>query len=228
MKKCEKCGVWVLDDTKTCPLCNRVLIEVGEEAEDKAEKKAPCYPAVDFDAGKFDLISRGFLLLLILVAVGLGVVNYLTYNGIVWSAAALVLIAYLGVTVFYSVMHRANLAAKILVQMAGFQVLTVVCDWVLGYNGWSVNYMVPGSILCANLAIVLLMIVNTMNWQSYFMYQISITIFALIPLVLCLLGVIAKPTFSLVSTGISVLILVITIVLGDKKVKNELIRRFHL
>lgn len=213
----------VLDDTKTCPLCNRVLT-----VEEDGEKRPPCYPVIDFDAEKFGLLSRIFLLLLILVAVGLGVVNYLTYNGVIWSDAALVLIAYLGVTVFYSVMHRANLASKILVQMVGFQVLTVVFDWVFGYSGWSVNYMVPGSILCANLAIVLLMIVNTMNWQSYFMYQISITIFALIPLVLWLLGVITKPTFSLITTGISVLILVITIVLGDKKVKNELIRRFHL
>lgn len=222
MKRCEKCGVAVADDTKTCPLCNRIL--VGEAGK----QRPPMYPEIDFDVGKFNLLSNTFLLLLILVAVVLGVINYVTYDGLAWSVAALVLIVYLGITVLYSVMHHANLASKIVVQMIGFQVLTVACDWVLGFTGWSVNYMVPGSILCANLAIVLLMIVNPMNWQSYFMYQISITIFALIPLILCFTGVIDKPLFSYVMTGISVLILVVTIVWGDKKVKNELIRRFHL
>jgi len=90
-----------------------------------------------------------------------------------------------------------------------------------------VNYAVPAMILFANLAIVLLMIVNPMNWQSYFMYQIAITIFSFIPLILFWVKLIDRPFLAILTSGISILILIGTIVFGDRSVKNELIRRFN-
>ncbi len=136
-------------------------------------------------------------------------------------------IIYFGVTVTYSIMNNANLASKILVQTIGAGILVVVIDNVTGYIGWSVNYAVPAMILFANLAIVLLMIVNPMNWQSYFMYQIAITIFSFIPLILFWVKLIDRPFLAILTSGISILILIGTIVFGDRSVKNELIRRFN-
>lgn len=195
-----------------------------DEVEDKVDSM---YPVIYFDINKFNTIKKIFVFILILVAAGLGFINYITYTGVVWSIIAVVGIIYFGITVTYSIMNNANLASKILVQTIGAGILLVVIDNVIGYRGWSVNYAIPGIIMFANLAIVLLMIVNPMNWQSYFMYQIAITIFSFIPLILFWVGLISQPLLASLTSGISIIILVGTIVFGDRSVKNELIRRFY-
>ncbi len=222
MKRCRRCQVNILDETHTCPLCRRVL-----EYDEMNEESTRMYPNVEFDIGKYNKIKRIFLFILTVVSVVLGFINYITYSGVIWSLIAVVGIIYFGVTVNYSIMNNANLASKILVQTIGAGILVVVVDNVTGYIGWSVNYAVPAMILFANLAIVLLMIVNPMNWQSYFMYQIAITIFSFIPLILFWVKLIDRPFLAILTSGISILILIGTIVFGDRSVKNELIRRFN-
>ncbi|WP_346936327.1 DUF6320 domain-containing protein [Clostridium sp.] len=222
MKRCRRCQVNILDETHTCPLCRRVL-----EYDEMNVESTRMYPDVEYDIGKYKKIKRIFLFILTVVSVVLGFINYITYSGVIWSLIAVVGIIYFAVTVTYSIMNNANLASKILVQTIGAGILVIVIDNVTGYIGWSVNYAIPAMILFANLAIVLLMIVNPMNWQSYFMYQIAITIFSFIPLILFWVKLIDRPFLAILTSGISILILIGTIVFGDRSVKNELIRRFN-
>ena len=86
----------------------------------------------------------------------------------------------------------------------------------------------PATILFADVAVVFLILVNRLNWQSYFMYQLAITIFSFIPLILWAAGLVTKPLMALITVVLTVFILAMTIFLGDRGVKNELIRRFHL
>ena len=104
----------------------------------------------------------------------------------------------------------------------------IMIDRVLGYEGWSVNYAVPATILFADVAVVFLILVNRLNWQSYFMYQLAITIFSFIPLILWAVGLVTRPLMAFITVVLTVFILAMTIFLGDRGVKNELIRRFHL
>lgn len=219
MKICPKCQVEVLDDTYVCPLCLRVLEGQGEGTK--------VYPKVQFNAKRYQLVKRMLYFMLLLIVTLFSVINYLVYNSlmgyIIVSASAI----YFAVTVNYSVLHRANLAAKILVQTIGAQLLIIVIDHTIGYTGWSINYVLPCICLFANLAIMLLMIINHMNWQEYIMYQLSMTILSLGQIILIICKMIERPALAIISVAISVLILLGTILFGDKRVKNELIRRFH-
>ncbi len=106
--------------------------------------------------------------------------------------------------------------------------LLVALDHSRGYNGWSVNYGIPSTILFADLSVVFLILVNRMNWQSYFMYQIAVTVFSFIPLILWATGLLTRPLLALITVTVTVIILAVTIVLGDRSVKTELKRRFHV
>lgn len=186
------------------------------------------YPQISYDVNKWKKTVNLFYAVLIAVAACLGVVNYATYSGFLWSGIAIASIFYVALTMRYSIMRHANLGSKILIQTLGAQVLLVIIDMVLGYNGWSVDYAIPSTILFADIAIVFLIIVNRLNWQSYFMYQLTITILSFIPIILWGVGLIDRPLMAIVTVIISVLVLTVTILLGDKRVKNELIRRFHV
>lgn len=194
---------------------------------DKRDDKG-MYPQIRYDKEKMKKLANLFYGLMVFVAAVLGIINYATYSGSMWSVIAIALMAYAAMTVRYSLMRHANLGSKILLQSAAAQVLWVAIDWSSGYNGWSLNYGVPSTILFADLAVVFLILVNRMNWQSYFMYQIAITVFSFIPPILWAAGLITRLPLTIVTVAVTVVILIVTIVLGDRSFKNELKRRFHV
>ena len=205
-------------------------IPVGLESNGlvKPEAWKGTYPVVEYDKSKWKKLVYLFYGILAVVAVVLGVVNIATYDHLWWSGIAIPGIAYAGLTVRYSILKHANLGKTVVIETIGMQVLLIMIDWVLGYEGWSVNYAVPATILFADVAVVFLILVNRLNWQSYFMYQLAITIFSFIPLILWAAGLVTRPLMAFITVVLTVFILAMTIFLGDRGVKNELIRRFHL
>ncbi|MBS7007232.1 DUF6320 domain-containing protein [Anaerostipes sp.] len=222
MKRCKSCQVEVLDNTMTCPLCNRVLSDDGKEFRPER-----MYPDPEEDRERLYGIKNIFFILLGMIAVLMGIINYITYNGFLWSVIVMASILYLMMTVSYSIVNRRNLAAKIVVEVIGGGILVFVIDYVIGYEGWSVAYVIPGLILTADLAMVVLVLVNRKTWYSYLMYLIFIAALSLIPVILYLFGLFEQPLVALISCGISVLTVFIILAAGNKKGKNELARRFH-
>ena len=186
------------------------------------------YPEVHYDPAKWKKLVNLFYAVLVALGAILVVINAATGMNVPWSIIAVDCIAYTAVTVRYSIMRHANLGAKILVQTIGTQALLIILDHLLGYSGWSVNFAVPSTILFADIAIVFLIIVNRLNWQSYLMYQIAITVLSFIPIILWAVGWITRPEMAIITVILSVLILTLVVLMGDRSVKNELIRRFHL
>ena len=186
------------------------------------------YPVIQHDRDLWKQWIRVCYGVLAALAVLLGVVNAISYDGLWWAGIAVPAVIFVALTLRYSILRHANLGKAILIQTIGIQIVLLMTDWVSGAQGWSANYGVPASILFADAAIVLLILVNRLNWQSYFMYQLSITVFSFIPLLLWALGLITRPLFSIVSIGITVGVLVCIVFLGDRRFKKELIRRFHL
>lgn len=205
-----------------------VPVELEGNGIGKKEADRGMYPEISYDVDKWKRMTNLFYAVLLALAACLGVVNYLTYDHRMWSVIAIACIAYAGVTMRYSIMRNANLGFKILIQTLGAQVVLVIIDVMGGYQGWSVDYAIPSTILFADAAIVCLIIVNRLNWQSYFMYQIAITVLSFIPFILWASGFIKRPMMAIITVIISVLVLTVTILLGDRRVKNELIRRFHI
>lgn len=203
-----------------------VNVEGNGASPDVPDKKM--YPEVRYDPAKWKKLVNVFYLTLLALGAVLAVVNYTVAPGIWWSGIAIACMAYSALTVRYSITRHANLGSKIMIQTLGAQALLVIIDNLLGYNGWSVNYAVPSTILFADFAIVFLIIVNRLNWQSYLMYQITMTIFSFIPIVLWALGWITKPLMAIITVILTVLALTLVILMGDRSVKRELIRRFHL
>lgn len=188
------------------------------------------YPPAEYDQNKLKRFSGLFYLVLFTVAALTGVINYMTYrlHETWWSLFTIGAIAYVAMILRYSIMRKASLAGNLVRHSLGIQLLLVILDWYNGFGGWSVNYVIPSLILFDVTAIVFLILVNRMNWQSYFMYQLAVTVFSFIPLLLWLLGLVTKPFMSIVAMIFSVAVLAVTLLLGDRSVKAELKRRFHL
>ena len=106
--------------------------------------------------------------------------------------------------------------------------MVIAIDFVVGYRGWSVNYALPAGILLIDAGILLLMIINRRNWQSYLMWQILMILCSAIPLILGHLGIETVRILSILPMAASVFLFLGTVIIGDRRARIELYRRFHI
>lgn len=140
----------------------------------------------------------------------------------------LVSLIYAWATVPHFLRKGGNYAGKIFTQVICSSGLVVTLDLLLGWQKWSVNYVVP-VLLCVGIsAVSLVVMLNATNWARYVMYQVLLGFFGFIPLVLYFAGISQNEVFALITTGFAVAVLVATFVFGDKTIKNEFKRRLRL
>ena len=188
------------------------------------------YPVIAQDRERVRRAVRGFYVSLVIVSLLAGLTNLATYQRIPfkWSLLTAGAAAYVAMTLRFSVMRHASLAGTLVRQSMGIQAILLLIDALTGLRGWSVDYAIPCVALFEVAAVLLMMLVNRMNWQSYFMYQITITFLSFVPLIFWRIGWTHHPLPTVLAAGISVAALAATVILGDRSVKRELKRRFHV
>jgi hypothetical protein len=107
-------------------------------------------------------------------------------------------------------------------------VMLLGIDYLTGYRGWSLDYVVPAGILVLDATLLILTLANRRNWQSYMMPQLFTILLALIPVLLRRLGVIHSRYMVWIALMASVLLFAGTLILGDQRARTELKRRFHI
>lgn len=210
-----------MDEAVTCPLCKCVL-----ELDDNQRNG---YPDIRFKARKLTFAMRIILFISIILEVIFGYLNYRFFQGIWWSVITGVGLAYICFILWFSFLNDSVSYTVKIVWITLFGVLYVILiDWIIGYHGWSVNFVLPGAFLLVDVAIVVLMAVNRRNWQSYMMMEILMIIFSAIPLVLRWFHIVTETFISGFAFTVSVLLFLGTLILGDKRARMELYRRFHV
>lgn len=223
MKYCKQCHIKIQDAANRCPLCETVL-----EAQDSTEQMEYRYPDVELNKTRFDIIKRIYLFLsIIIVSTSIGF-DLWRENGITWSILSTGAVLYAWTVIYHAIRNNVHVAAKIFVQALSGSIFIFLIDKMTGFDGWSVNYVIPQIYTLANVAIFVLMMINRMVWREFVFYELSMTLIGLIPIVLIMNDIVTRPLLSYICIVISAVILVGTMIFGDKTVKSELIRRFHV
>jgi len=222
MKTCKRCQVKIMDATVTCPLCRSVLADEGVDLPKTR------YPLASFKSSSYYLFQKIILFISVLIILASVVVNYFFYNGILWSLASIVAVLYSWTIIRHAIKNSIDLASKIIVQTISGSILVIVIDCVTGFNGWSFNYVVPQAAILANIGIFVLLIVSKLDWKKYVLHQMGMAFLGFIPLILTMVKIVDRPLMSYIATATSVIILVFTVIFGDKSLKSEITRRFHI
>lgn len=223
MNKCLHCGVDILDQTDVCPLCQCVI-----ESEDENMAKER-YPDIRLKARKLDLVYRIVLFLAIVIGALSMIANYFDDTEIWWSAVVAGGLAYLVLIMFLLIENEhAGYRSKVLIGVACTAAYLVLIDYVFGFKHWSLDYGLPLTLLVVDVLIVLVMFVNIRNWQSYLSFQIFMIICSGVCVLLSLFGIIRHPLMSYVALGLSVIMFLAAFIIGGRRARNELKRRFHV
>lgn len=220
MSRCRQCNVEILDETERCPLCDSVL-EYTEEMENM-------YPNAKVQTRKWVFLSKVYLFTAILLEVILFGINFVDKYKIGWSLVAGLGLLYGYLVIRLAILGRAGHKLKIVLLSAIAIVMMILADFVIGYDGWSVNYAFPSCVIILDLGIAVLMLVNRRNWQSYIMWQILMLLVSGGMILLFVFGIITEPHVMGVAVLFSVFLFLGTLILGDRRARVEVHRRFHI
>lgn len=222
MNKCWNCGVEFIDPTNVCPLCKCItendLNQMGE----------PTYPHADKKMKKIQRALNIYTFAAIVAEVIFVGIDFFTGESFWWSIMLGAFFIYGFITLKFSVQKHIGYQFKMLLQtLLGVSVLILI-DYLTGFHGWSLNYVLPAVFILLDVAVIILMIVNNRNWQSYIPMQLLIIALCLIPFVLSYFGFSRYRVVDAIALGAAVLVFVGTLIVGGKRARDELYRRFHV
>lgn len=220
MSRCRNCNVEILDESEVCPLCHSVL-EQTEELENM-------YPDARLKNQKLKFATRLYLFCALVLETGLVLLDFNGNNQVHWSILAGLGLLYVYTVLRYAVLGKSGYRAKTIVLLLLAILLTVAVDFTTGYRGWSVDYVVSGGILLMDAVILLLMMINRRNWQSYMMWQLGTILFGLIPELLHFAGLENNNYMAFLPLAVSAFLFLGTLMLGGRRAGQELYRRFHV
>lgn len=186
------------------------------------------YPDVRFQMRKLTIFSRIYLFAAIVLEAVLFSINLAQDSQIWWSAITGLFLLYLYMVLRYAILGKTGYRSKVLVLSMIAVLSAIAIDLITGFQGWSLDYVLPIGILVVDAIIVGCMFFNRRNWQSYIMWQILMILLSLIPIILYLSGLEHKIYIVLLPMAVSAAIFLGTMIIGDRRARMELKRRFHI
>ena len=235
-RKCIRCNIKIIDNALECPLCHGVLEvegthdEAGEDHDAALENgsKSVTYPDVTYELRTMRFIIRLAIFASIVAEVAVLIVNYVTFNGVYWSLIVGIGLLYGCITLVYSFRERKSLQRIIQVQMFLGLAAVVLLDEMLGFKGWSYQYAIPLILMGVDLTMAVFMIVGIDGWQNYIMTEIVTFALSILLIIFHFTKVVPTSFFAVISACVTGLILLGTIMLGQRMISNELKRRFKV
>ncbi|MDL2325262.1 DUF6320 domain-containing protein [Ruminococcaceae bacterium OttesenSCG-928-A16] len=225
MKTCNACHTHVHTEENFCPLCNEILLPGNAPPHPVPQNS---YPNLADKLVKYNFIKR-LLLFLSLLGCGVSVlINLLVTPGFLWCLIVAAAVIYGWLVVPPLLQRGVNFALQAVLQVFFASALTISLDFIIGYKGWSTNYVIPSIIIVCILSVALLAVFNRTNWAQYILYQVIIGILGFAPLVLYLTGLAQNIVMALIPAGLGLASLLASLIFGDRTLKTEFKRRFHL
>ncbi|SDB21692.1 DUF6320 domain-containing protein [Eubacterium oxidoreducens] len=222
MAKCIKCNVVILDDTNICPLCHQILEPIPGEKVDNV------YPNIKEKHKKMNFVIRLYVFLAC-VCDALFVLINLQANGTVrWSVITSAAFIYGFLTLALSTDSHFSLKAKMVYQTLWGVAFIIVIDYIFGFKGWSLAYILPSAIVVLDVIMLVLMLINRRYYQEYMVMEILLIALSVIPLLFYIVNlthILPLALFALIASGI---LFIGTLIIGGPRSNAELSRRFHV
>ena len=222
MKKCNQCQVYIQDNNKICPLCHGALERID------GNTSINNYPNVHPKRKKLSLFLRIFLALSIVIETILITINYYTGHETWWSPFIGLYLLYGYFLMRFALVRTGSGRWRVVTGTFLIVFLVITADMSNGYDGWSVNFILPIALGVLNTLSLVFIVIRRKNWQSYLVFQLTLLGISMLSLILILLNIITYPmVIVLVNIYIALSFITVTII-GGNKALYELKHRFHI
>ncbi|NUL48847.1 hypothetical protein F7P69_27130 [Cellulosimicrobium funkei] len=239
MRRCEECSVGIEGAWSRCPLCSApVAAPAGASAAARAGGggegvggEAPSPLA----AVPLVFSRRRVLRALTLVSIALILASFTAQllfgrdlDGLGVLRSVWLGVSAMWLVVLMAVRQRRNIAKSTASLVALVSLVCVYWDYLGGWPGWSLTYVVP--ILCASSIVALLITVRVMRIEEgeHIVYSGLTVLLGLTPLGFLLLGWVTHAVPSAICGGLSLVALALIQRARGASVRHELAKRLHV
>ncbi|HWQ79347.1 MAG TPA: DUF6320 domain-containing protein [Anaerovoracaceae bacterium] len=121
-----------------------------------------------------------------------------------------------------------NVQKTILWQVGALSILAYFWDLFTGFQGWSLNYVLPILCTCAMVTMSVIAKVRNLDIQSYIFYLIIDCVFGMLSFALLVIGKISVVFPSAICFASSIIFLAALLFFEGRALFAEMQRRFHL
>lgn len=219
MKRCVKCNLNVRGDQEKCPLC---------QAELTGKAEPPSYPTIQTIYRQHASLLRLMLLTSVSVCVLSAAVNLLLPSTGRWALYVFIGVACFLICLLSGIRAQHNIPQNITSQSLFISALSLLWDWLTGWHGWSIDFVVPIAFASAMLIMAIISHVRGIPVEDYVVCFATDAVFGIIPLFFYLTGRLDQPIPSLICISVSVISLAAILIFRGKEVRQALARRFHI
>lgn len=223
MDYCENCKASIKGDWEICPLCQTSMKQ--ENSEDKKTGTSFLNDPLLFNRDQAKQTFFRVSLLLILLYFIAQIFYPFKFFGLEYILFGLFITWTLGI-IF--VRKRRNLAKVITYYLLLISFATIYFDYLFGWRGWSITFVVPIISMSALLAIFIAMQVINLKVQDYVLYLQLAALFGLIPLLFLIMNWVGHPLPSLLSVILSIIMFIGVLIRYRKLLIRELQKRMHI
>lgn len=214
----------MLDETRICPLCRQVLVD--DHNPGCSTKHS--YPDVIGQSSHFRMAKNIVLFVSIVLEFLLVLGFFLTKKEMVIPAIVGLILCYVNVLMSFTLVGKSQYVFKVISMIVFAIVVMEGIDFLTGERGWSMELIWPFAVIAMNIFILILIIVDRQDWQSYMVYELISILLAAAPLLFLLRHRITFPYLAYTAAAYSVLQFLGTLIIGDYRARTELKRRFHI
>ena len=210
MRRCNKCGVNVRGSGQVCPLCQSRL--TGEAEPD-------VFPSIPTVYSQFEMLFK--LLIFITVSGGLISValDLMIADGLSWSVFVL-----LGIVCFWVRIFPKNITYQVV--LVG--IISVVWDFVTGWYGWSIDFVIPIACVVAITSLGIIGKVLKMPSGDYIFSMIADGLFGIIPMILYALKLVHIIYPSIICFTLSLISIASLLIFDGSNIVSGMKKRMHL
>ena len=189
----------------------------------------PEYPKCTVTDSMAEKVFRLISFLAIVIAVSALCADYgfdRTFNYSLFISAGVFTMWFALMIAFFK---RHNLMKNAMWQLIVISVGCILWDLSMGWHGWSVNYIIPEASVMILVIMMLLRFLYYRMPKDYMIYFVMAAIFGLaLPIIFNISGLLYAVIPSVVSVGVSIIILAWLTVFKGRELNQELKKKFHL
>ena len=221
MQICQKCNVKIRGRKECCPLCQGRLKEV--EGEDN-----PSFPILE----KRKISNITFLkmctFLFVASEIIFGAVNIMTAGEFSFIGPVMLGILVAWIDVIATMYLRNNLIKVITFEVIVAIVVDYYIDIKTGFHGWSINWMIPMTLIGLAIATIVIAMVLKLRLDEYILYIVLDFVMALIQIIFIRNGMNSFPWPAVASIITYMIIIAALVIFRFRDLKNASEKMFNI
>ena len=224
-KQCLHCGVTVRGDKLRCPLCGNSMPDSA--AILKLDHPVDVFPHIDAEF-KSHLAMRILVFISVVTVIVSFAISRYFVSRFNWPLLILLGIGSMWLIASNVLRKRRSIAKVITWQVTILSILALLWDWVIGWQGWSLDFAIPIICTAATGAMFVIAQVRHLEAHEYVVYLSLTAIFGLFPFLFLLFDWVNVALPSILSVVISLIMLAAILIFQWEAIRVELAKRFHI